>query len=200
MHRHTLISSITDFLFPRPLFLIDLHTLITGSYCYQSKTLSLMNYKDPCVRTLIRYLKKNNDSQLAGKIAMKIKMNISQEHIVRPVLVIPVPVSEATYRHRGFNQVQKLGRHLAECISGICIPRSTIQKRATLKQSSLSRSQRKDNIKKAFCVKDTTFSFQLFSTIILLDDVVTTGSTLDELQDCLDLPDTTNIIRVSIAH
>ena len=95
----------------------------------------------------------------------------------RPDLILPVPLAAARLAQRGFNQALELARPLARAL-GAPLEISRIQRRRdTTPQAGLPWKERAKNIRHAFeCEIDLTGK-----TVLLVDDVMTTGATLDEL-------------------
>ena len=99
----------------------------------------------------------------------------------KPQLIVPVPLHSRKKRMRGFNQAA----YLAERVSRFTgIPWSdnlVIKIRNTKSQKKLNASQRKKNLRNAYLVtrKITGFS------VLVVDDVYTTGSTMDAMAMCL---------------
>ena len=103
-----------------------------------------------------------------------------------PDLLAPVPLHTRRFRERGFNQAFLLIRdwpRIAAALS-VALPNVTIDREVLLRtrwtepQTGLGRSTRLKNIKNAFGVNDETRVFQ--KKILLVDDVYTTGATVDE--------------------
>ena len=94
-----------------------------------------------------------------------------------PECIVPVPLHPSRQRSRGFNQAQLLAEALGQELN---LPvRLLLRKiKKTQDQKSLSRSQRKTNVKDAFRVDETALGEQIPQSVLLLDDVSTTGSTL----------------------
>lgn len=93
-----------------------------------------------------------------------------------PQLLLPVPLHRSRLRERGYNQAVELARPIAKKWS---IPMRYPGQRivATDNQSGLSRNQRRKNVKNAFHISlppDIT-------RVAIVDDVMTTGSTVNEL-------------------
>jgi len=85
---------------------------------------------------------------------------------------VPVPLHPKRLRERGFNQSELLCRAMSEK-SGIPVLNALARTRQTSSQAKLSGKERHTNILDAFsCVMDVSGQ-----TLILVDDVVTTGST-----------------------
>lgn len=98
-----------------------------------------------------------------------------------PDCIIPVPLHRARLRQRGYNQSVELIRPLAQT-HGITIDtRSCRRLRATLPQLGMSAKQRRQNIRGAFDF-DPRHGYEY---VVLFDDVMTTGSTLNELASLL---------------
>lgn len=92
-------------------------------------------------------------------------------------LVVPVPLHPKRQRERGFNQSALLGKMIAQKL-GLGYLEALKRVKHTKPQVGLESWQRKKNIKNAFSV-DTKYNIQNTS-ILLIDDVWTTGSTLKE--------------------
>jgi len=93
-----------------------------------------------------------------------------------PERLMPVPLHPARLRERGFNQSLELARPIARRL-GLPLDIHACQRlRNTPPQAELSAKQRRGNIKGAFGVKGT-----LAGHIAIIDDVMTTGSTVREM-------------------
>lgn len=90
-------------------------------------------------------------------------------------LIMPVPLSRQHLRERGFNQALEIARPLARTLGLPLDATSLIRPKETLPQSKLPWRARKGNVRNAFeCNRDLTGE-----TVIVIDDVMTTGATLD---------------------
>lgn len=95
----------------------------------------------------------------------------------RPDCIIPVPLHPARQRERGFNQALEIARPLAAYLGCRLAHDSCIRARQTPPQTSLTAGQRRRNLRDAFAVRLPLQGRHL----ALVDDVMTTGSTLDAL-------------------
>lgn len=97
---------------------------------------------------------------------------------VKVQLVIPVPLHVTRLRERGFNQSELLARVVAQT-HGVALNTTALQRiRHTRPQIELSRSERARNVRGAFEVCDE--SAVKDQTVLLVDDMFTTGATLNE--------------------
>ena len=97
--------------------------------------------------------------------------------------IVPVPLHPRRLRKRGFNQALVLGRSVSSTYH-IPLDRSNlVRMRWTQSQVGLSKRQRKDNVRDAFAVLDRTRIIK--KRILLLDDIYTSGSTVDECSKVL---------------
>jgi ComF family protein len=99
-------------------------------------------------------------------------------------LVVPVPLHPRRMRHRGFNQAYLLVRRWPLTGGFPAVERSAlIRQRWTQPQTGLGRRMRVDNIKNAFRVPEA--SLVKDRQILLVDDVLTTGATVEECAHAL---------------
>lgn len=90
-------------------------------------------------------------------------------------IFVPIPLHTKKMKHRGYNHAKLLTQQLAQRLT---IPAADvlIRKKETYIQAGLSKEQRKQNMKDAFAVKNDING----KTVILIDDIVTTGVTFLE--------------------
>jgi len=90
-------------------------------------------------------------------------------------ILMPVPLSRQRLRERGFNQALEIARPVARALRLPLDTSSLVRVRETTPQTLLPWRARKSNVRHAFeCCRD--FSGQ---SVIVVDDVMTTGATLD---------------------
>jgi ComF family protein len=94
------------------------------------------------------------------------------------LLVIPVPLHPGRLRNRGFNQSLLLARHVATRLGADLDYLSLRRLRSTQPQTQLTSEERKRNVRRAFGVVEN--KGLKGRRVLLIDDVATTGSTLNE--------------------
>lgn len=95
----------------------------------------------------------------------------------RPDLILPVPLHPERLKERGFNQSLELASYLGRALDIPVDTKSCARIKATLPQSSLGKKERKKNVRNAFALRGSLKARHL----VLVDDVITTGNTLEEL-------------------
>jgi competence protein ComFC len=97
--------------------------------------------------------------------------------------IVPVPVHPAKKRERGYNQSEVLGRRLAEATGADLFTGLLVKRRNTPSQATRERQERLRNVAGSFGVRGAS---RLGSRkVVLVDDVITTGSTLRECAEAL---------------
>ncbi|MDP2821738.1 MAG: ComF family protein [Sulfuritalea sp.] len=136
-------------------------------------TQAVFRYEFPLDRLIqsLKYAHRLASADFLGKALAQLATPL------RPDLILPVPLSAARLAQRGFNQALELARPLARAL-GAPLEISRIRRcRDTTPQASLPWKERTKNIRHAFeCEIDLSGI-----TVLVLDDVMTTGATLDEL-------------------
>jgi len=97
-------------------------------------------------------------------------------------VIIPVPLYKGKRRARGYNQAEVFAKELGRK-TGILVEKSMLRRiKNTKPQKMLSDKQRKDNLKGAFQVETNIVKY---SKILLVDDIYTTGATVDAIAELL---------------
>lgn len=142
------------------------------------RTIALFDYQTPIDR-LITGLKFHDRlvyAKLLGELLAQCLIKRYQ-HQTWPTCIIPMPLHKKRLRERGFNQSVEIARPLVKAFAIPLDRKSCSRVRATVAQTSLPATERRQNIKNAFVV-DAAFTAK---HVAILDDVVTTGSTITEL-------------------
>ncbi len=121
------------------------------------------------------------------------------------VLIVPVPLHSSRSRERGFNQSELLAAGLVRVLRrrnpDMSVPAMSSclrRKRATPPQTGLSVSARRENLRGAFEVTD--LHEVRGRVVVLLDDVMTTGSTLSECATVLMRSHAARVVGLTLAR
>lgn len=123
---------------------------------------------------LVQGFKYNNRPELARALG-SLSSECFMDEFSQADWLVPVPLHWSRYLTRGYNQSQLVCRVIAEQ-SGITLKNILVRQRRTRQQAKLSREQRKVNLTNAFSLKRGANCKN--RTILLFDDVLTTGATL----------------------
>jgi len=135
-----------------------------------------MEYRFP-VDQLIQALKFNADLVAGGLLASLLVEPLADRNGPLPQAILPIPLHPRRQRSRGFNQSSEIARHLGKAL---CLPvlEDCLERwRHDPPQSSLTARQRRRNVNGAYRLR--TRKGRLPESVALVDDVVTTGSTVD---------------------
>ena len=144
-----------------------------------TRCIALLRYVFPA-DTMVLRLKSRNGLGLVTPLA-ELLADSARRRLPVPEAVIPVPLYRDRLRRRGFNPSRELARVLCQRWNVPLEDRLCIRQRATKPQQGLDRAARQRNIRGAFAVSGNT----RYRHVALLDDVITTGSTIDALADTL---------------
>ncbi len=128
------------------------------------------------IRYLIAKLKYNRqykNARLLGYLLAKYLQKTAE----MPEVIIPIPLHKKRFRERGFNQSFEIAKVLSMRLGIPIDSKSCIRKRDTIHQIDLPVKQRHKNMKNAFAV----IKQMNVDHVAILDDVMTTGSTVNEL-------------------
>jgi ComF family protein len=139
-------------------------------------SLSLFSYHKDAVK-LIHQLKFNERLVCSRLLGGMLVAALRQSMPVLPGCIVPVPLHKKRLRKRGFNQSIELARPAARAFSLSLDTASVIRVRDTASQTGLDKQQRKQNIRGAFEI----IKLPDAKHVAIIDDVVTTTSTVNEL-------------------
>ncbi|MDQ1334347.1 MAG: hypothetical protein QG552_1297 [Thermodesulfobacteriota bacterium] len=115
-----------------------------------------------------------------------------------PVLIMPVPLHPKRLQERGFNQSLLLAKHVSRALHIDLDFLSLRRARYTPPQTSLAKRERQQNVRGAFELKNQ--GAVKGKTILLVDDVVTTGNTLNECARILRKGGAQTVFGLSLAR
>jgi len=117
--------------------------------------------------------------------------------------IVPIPLDKARQRKRGYNQAELLARVLAEGIDKPVLTHIVERRKKTKPQFGLKRDERFENLSGAFEVSRSwkeNITPIMGKTILLLDDLATTGATLDECAKALKRAGASEVYGLVLAH
>jgi len=132
------------------------------------------------LKEMIHYMKFNNKKSAAKIAAGFIMERVDFKIFAGADMIVAAPLSRDSIAARGYNQTYEVAKLLSEK-TGIPIVRNVKKIKETPPQNKLDRKERLKNLKGAFEVKENLAG----KTIVVVDDVFTTGATINEIAKTL---------------
>ena len=122
----------------------------------------------------------------------------NREEMWRDSVLIPIPLDKKKLKDRGYNQTEKLAKELSKILDVPVFSDNLVKIKITRAQIELSGEEREQNLKGAFSIKNPveTRGKKLF----LVDDVYTTGSTMEECARILKKAGAENVWGIVVAR
>ncbi len=158
---------------------------------HYDRTLALWRYEFPCDR-LVQALKYRARLALSGFFAR----SLASRPLPEVDLIVPMPLHPKRLAERGFNQALEIARGLARRLGRPIEPRGVLRVKDTPPQTRLPYEERAKNVRGAFlCKLDLSGA-----SVAVVDDVMTTGATLNELARALKRAGATRVENFVIAR
>jgi competence protein ComFC len=135
-------------------------------------------------REILHQFKYADKAYYCEKLAQLIHERIQIEDLEED-MIVPVPMYKEKQRRRGYNQAALLAQALARKRGKHYLPDALIRTIDTKPMSELGADERRDNVKGVFEVDKRKVSILNNKTILLVDDIFTTGSTVGACVDAL---------------
>ena len=130
--------------------------------------------------SLVTRFKFHGALDLAPALAQCLADAVTRGAAPQPSLLLPVPLSSARLRERGYNQAWEVARRLAHLLQCPADARLLLRVRDTPHQLAFPPGQRAGNVHAAFAVEPRRTAELRGRTVALVDDVMTTGATAAE--------------------
>lgn len=144
---------------------------------------ALFLYEWPIANLILKlkFQQSLNIARLLGELlAEKIKSDWYPENLF-PDVIIPIPLHPKRLQERGFNQSIEIAKPITSLLNRPLLTDVSLRIKPTLAQATLPKKMRQQNMKNAFKIKGSFKNLQ----VAVIDDVITTGSTIFEF--CTEL-------------
>ncbi len=129
-------------------------------------------------RKLLHLLKYNGRSDIGIKLGEEFGRELSDSEAYRTInAIVPVPLHPKRLKERGYNQAQMIAQGLSKSMGIPVINDVLLRTQYTQTQTKKTREERVKNVSEAFCIHNHKKIENRH--ILLVDDVVTTGATLE---------------------
>jgi ComF family protein len=154
-------------------------------------------YEEP-MRAAVLALKFKGRRRAATPLA-RLAITAWQASGLRADLVVPVPLSRSRWRERGYNQTELLAREVSRALHAPLRTDLVIRTRATAAQAQLGWGERQRNVAGAF-VLGSAASALTGQRVLLLDDIITSGATIQATASALRQANPTAIYALAVAR
>ncbi len=161
---------------------------------YFDRAISCIEYCDKS-KVLVLSLKYYGNTYMSRYIGQVMRDKLEFEQLSADY-IIPVPLHKKRMRIRGFNQAEKIASYLSKC-TNIPIIDCVKRNRNTKRLYALNKFQREKELKNAFEVKVDSEEI-IGKRIILVDDIFTTGTTVNEISKKLKIYGVDEIIVLTL--
>ena len=146
--------------------------------------------KNPQIQAAVKQLKYRFTQELAEHFSNLIAEKIGELSMAkdRKIILIPVPLHKKRLNYRGFNQAEIIAKAVANKLSDgrADVINPLERSRETQQQAKLNKEERHKNLKDAFIInKDCNHNYSPKNIYFIVDDVCTTGSTLENCAEVL---------------
>lgn len=151
------------------------------------------------MRRLVHTLKYDRGTHVLRDVEAIVRDHAHFASFLAGAVLVPVPLHRRKQRERGFNQADSLARCFAQVAGGLRV--ETLLERVidTPTQTHLDRAQRQENLKNAFALAARGF-IEPSLRYVLVDDVFTTGATLNACAHRLRAAGATRIDVATLGH
>lgn len=139
------------------------------------------------LKRAIAQFKYQNQPDLASLFGEELGLRWLQQYPqLKSFQVIAIPLHRDRLAQRGYNQAELIAKRFSQVVGVPYCHQGLIRTRATEAQHTLSPSERKTNIRGAFAISQSLQQKQRRHSLLLIDDIFTTGITIAEAQTVLE--------------
>ena len=146
----------------------NVHSFVRGRSLYEYQSAAPSLYR-------LKYGKRQEYAEFFGEEAARRLDSFIRQ--VRPDALIPIPLHKKRLRKRGYNQAALIARAMGAAAGVPVYEKWLLRIKNTAPLKKQNPLERQNNLKKAFIIAQNDVNL---NTIILVDDIYTTGSTMDE--------------------
>ncbi|WP_243155282.1 ComF family protein [Peptostreptococcus russellii] len=143
----------------------------------------------------LKYSGKTYLAKIIAQIIYDSMLKYNSEELDKADLIMYVPLSKERKRDRGFNQSEKIALYLS-FLTGIKISSAVYRSKNTKKLHKMMASNRKKELLGAFSIKEGEESLE-GKNILIVDDIFTTGATINEISKELKLRGVNRIVALT---
>ena len=174
---------------------VDKNNYIKSGHHFE-KAIATLKYKGIIKKAIYKY-KYGKKAYMYKAFGNLLVQTMKRHKEIEFDFVVPVPLHRSRMIDRGFNQSELLAKYISKYYNIPLNTKNLIRKRKTKAQNKLNGIERQNNIKDAFATKNG----QIFKgkRILLIDDIYTTGITVDECSKVLLQSGSKGVVVLTLA-
>lgn len=162
--------------------------------------LSLYTFSGECVMSQIIHSMKYSGFKSIGDVLGRILGEELFKDLHEQIdFIIPVPIHKVRMKERGYNQSYHIAKGVAGIAGGVLANDLVIRNRNTKTQTKLNKRERSENVSLAFDINSKHRLSVEGSVVLVVDDVITTGATINEITKVLRAGGVKKVIAASVA-
>lgn len=185
-------------------------TITTKPKALSGSVAALFDYRNPLVKKAIWALKYHRKRALGNYFGTALyreffkQLSRKSERKKEEIVLIPVPASKKAVATRGYNHASIIAQAIARCAKKddmLLIVRGDIlykEKENQQQARARSKKRREENVAGIFSIKNG--EFLQGKTVILIDDVITTGATIAEARRAIKECEPKRVLAIAVAH
>lgn len=154
------------------------------------------------VQKIIHHLKYGNKPQLGHLMGKWYAADLKKDvNLPQNTIFVPIPLHPEKLHRRGYNQAAEFAQGLADGFESLHLPHLIHRKKHTETQTRKSRQERFSNVEDIFEINQDYFSQAFQKPIVVVDDVITTGATIQSAIDALKKlePSSVSVLSLTMA-
>ena len=163
---------------------------------YLDEIICAFNYKGTLKSKMLQF--KFHDNRYISKSFGDVLSYKIKQHNINADIIIPVPICKKRYFERGYNQSEYVARYVSK-LCNIELEKNVLLKdRSNKQQSLLDASKRAQNVKGVYSIRNAVKIKE--KNILLIDDIYTTGATLNECAKILKQAGASKVILITVLY
>ena len=171
----------------------------TEFYLDELTVLTLLSFRNATVRAAVHEAKYHGTTRAQEFLAAALSeyLKDADDYRARQIVLVPIPLGRLRQQARGFNQVEEVAKKTAKEL-GLMLETGLLERvRETVSQVTLPREARRKNMSGAFrAIKEANPAY----LYIVMDDVVTTGATLEAAVAAVRASGALHIEALALTH
>jgi ComF family protein len=159
--------------------------------------ISIFDFRDPLIKRAIHAIKYYHRKDLVGPLAFELASELRALSGIETYTLVPVPMPRLRKLLRGYNQAERIAEELSRLLALPVDANVLVRTHASRRQAMVkTKAERLKNQAGSFSIEKSSAGMNL----ILVDDVTTTGATVEEARRILLRNGAKSVLAATLAH